>query len=244
MTPPRVRHPHPHERPRSSWRTDAFLRWGIPASVLTDNAAVFTGLPRRGGRIALEVELGRLGIRFAHSRPHHPQTCGKVERYQQTEKEWLAAQPPARTIAALSRQLSRFRRYTNQARPHRALARRTPGRPTPPDPRPPAPSSTRTAGSATTRSTRPGTVTLRHNSRMHHIGVGRQHAGTRITLLIEDLHIRIVDRLTGELLRELTADPSRDFQPRGVPAGLPKKNTRNATMSRDTCQRCPGTSEG
>jgi len=56
----------------------AFVRWGIPASVLTDNAAVFTGTPRRGGRVALEVELGRLGVRLDHSRPYHPQTCGKV----------------------------------------------------------------------------------------------------------------------------------------------------------------------
>ena len=53
---------------------DAFLRWGIPARVLTDNGAVFTGLPRRGGRVALEIELGRLGIRFDHSRANHPQT--------------------------------------------------------------------------------------------------------------------------------------------------------------------------
>ena len=64
---------------------DAFLRWGIPASVLTDNGAVFTGLPRRGGRVALEIELGSLGVRFDHSRANHPQTQGKVERFQQTE---------------------------------------------------------------------------------------------------------------------------------------------------------------
>jgi hypothetical protein len=67
-----------------------------------------------------------------------------------------------------------------------------------------------------------GTVTLRHNSRMHHIGVGRTLAGTRITLLVDDLHIRIFIRLTGELLRELTLDSTRDFQPRGVAPG-PKK---------------------
>ena len=116
---------------------DAFVRWGIPASVLTDNGAVFTGLPRRGGRVALEIELGRLGVRFDHSRPYHPQTCGKVERFHQTQKKWLAAQPPAKTIAGLQRQLTRFRTYYNDVRPHRAIARRTPGRPTPPDPRPP-----------------------------------------------------------------------------------------------------------
>jgi transposase InsO family protein len=136
---------------------EAFLRWGIPASVLTDNGAVFTGKQRGGGRVALEVELGTRGVRFDHSRPYHPQTCGKVERFQQTQKKWLAAQPPARTVAGLRHQLSRFRRYYNDVRPHRALGRRTPPcRPTPPGPRPPppAPSSSRTGGSGTTASTK------------------------------------------------------------------------------------------
>ena len=94
--------------------------------MLTDNGAVFTGLRRRGGRVALEVELGRLGVRFEHSRARHPQTCGKVERFQQTEKEWLAAQTPAKTTAGLHRQLTRFRAYYNDVRPHRALPRKTP----------------------------------------------------------------------------------------------------------------------
>lgn len=204
---------------------EAFVRWGIPASVLTDNGAVFTGLPRRGGRVALEVELGRLGVRFDHSRPHHPQTCGKVERFQQTEKKWLAAQPPAKTIAGLHRQLSRFRRYYNEVRPHRAIGRRTPW-----EAYTARPKATATGPYIDPhwrvrhdRVDKAGTVTLRHNSRLHHIGVGRSSAGTRITLLVDDLHIRIINRHTGELLRDLTLDPSRDFQPRGLPPGPPKK---------------------
>jgi transposase InsO family protein len=205
---------------------DAFVRWGIPASVLTDNGAVFTGLPRRGGRVALEIELGRIGVRFDHSRAHHPQTQGKVERFQQTEKRWLAAQPPAKTIAGQQRQLTRFRRYYNEIRPHRALDRRTPweaytGRPKATATGPYIDPHSRLRHD---RVDKAGTVTLRHNSRLHHIGVGRLHAGTRVTLLVEDLQIRIIDRHTGELLRELTLDPSRDFQPRGVPPGPPKKN--------------------
>jgi transposase InsO family protein len=56
----------------------AFAAWGIPAKVLTDNGAVFTAKQRGEGRVALEVELGVLGVRFDHSRPYHPQTCGKV----------------------------------------------------------------------------------------------------------------------------------------------------------------------
>jgi transposase InsO family protein len=205
---------------------NAFLRWGIPASVLTDNGAVFTGLPRRGGRVALEVELGRLGIRFDHSRPHHPQTCGKVERFQQTQKKWLAAQPPAKTIAGLSRQLSRFRRYYNEQRPHRALDRRTPW-----DAYTARPKATATGPYIDPhwrvrhdKVDKAGAVTLRSNSRLHHIGLGRALAGTRVTLLIDDLHIRVIDRHTGELLRELTLDPTRDFQPRSVPPSPPRKN--------------------
>jgi transposase InsO family protein len=104
----------------------AFHQWGIPAGVLTDNGAVFTAKQRGEGRVALEVELGVLGVRFAHSRPYHPQTCGKVERFHQTLKKWLAAQPAAATLFGLQRQLDRFAAYYNTQRPHRALGRRTP----------------------------------------------------------------------------------------------------------------------
>jgi transposase InsO family protein len=134
----------------------AFRRHGVPARVLTDNAAVFTGQPRRGGRVSLEIELGSRRISFDHSRPYHPQTCGKVERFHQTQKKWLAKQPPATTIADLQHQLDRFRRYYNTRRPHRSLGRNTHRpRPTRPAQRPDPPEqrSTRTGGSATTSST-------------------------------------------------------------------------------------------
>jgi transposase InsO family protein len=71
-----------------------------------------------------------------------------------------------------------------------------------------------------------GTVTLRHNSRLHHISLGRRLASTRVTLLVDDLHIRVINRDTGELIRELTLDPTRDFQPRGVPPGPVPKTAR------------------
>ena len=75
--------------------------WGNPASVLSDNGAVYTGRYRSNGRVSLEITLHHRGIAFVHSRPYHPQTCGKVERFHQTEKKWLARQPRATTIVEL-----------------------------------------------------------------------------------------------------------------------------------------------
>jgi len=93
---------------------------GFPASLLTDNGAVFTGTYRKG-KVLLESELDRLGVVFKHSTPYHPQTCGKVERFHQTLKRFLAKQVPARSIPHLQLQLDTFRAYYNHHRPHRAL---------------------------------------------------------------------------------------------------------------------------
>ena len=69
-----------------------------------------------------------------------------------------------------------------------------------------------------------GSVTLRVNGRLHHIGVGRTHALTHVLLLVQDLHVRIVDAATGEpLLRELTIDATRDYQPTERPPGPARK---------------------
>jgi transposase InsO family protein len=104
----------------------ATTRYGLPAQMLSDNGAVFTGVPRRAGRVAFELELAALGISFRHSRPYHPQTCGKVERFHQTLKRWLARQHQPHTLRALQAQLDTFVEYYNTRRPHRALHRHTP----------------------------------------------------------------------------------------------------------------------
>jgi hypothetical protein len=59
-----------------------------------------------------------------------------------------------------------------------------------------------------------GVITVRYDSQLRHIGLGRAHRGKRVIALIADRYIRIIDADTGELLRELTLDPSRDYQPR------------------------------
>lgn len=195
----------------------ASTEYGLPAALLTDNGCVYTAA-HRGGRQALESELLALGIVFKHSRPYHPQTCGKIERWHQTLKRFLAAQPHTRSIRELQRQLDRFVRYYNQIRPHRALGRRTPrsvyqardkARPS-------------AAKITIQRDTRVrhdiidpgGKITLRYKTRLHHIGIGRDQRGTRVIILRSGLDIRIVSA-DGELLRELTLDPTKDYQPTG-----------------------------
>lgn len=204
--------------------TKAFRRYGIPARVLTDNAAVFTGYSRGHGRVALELELRRHRVIFDHSRPYHPQTCGKAERFHQTQKKWLAAQPPAASIRALQAQVNRFNVYYNTVRPHRALNRRTPlqayrARPKATPHGPVIPDHYRVRRDVIDAS---GTVTLRHDSRLHHIGVGRQLAGTHVLVLVDELDVRVITR-EGHLIRALTLDPARDYQPTGRPPGPPKQ---------------------
>ncbi len=203
---------------------------GYPASTLTDNGMVYTTrfAGGRGGRTGLETELARLGIVQKNSRPNHPTTCGKVERFQQTMKNWLRAQPaqPA-TLTALQALIDTFIDAYNHHRPHRSLPHRaTPA--TAYTARPKAtPSADRDSDThdrvRTDRLDATGCVTLRVNGRLHHIGIGRTHARTHVLLLVQDLHVRVVDAATGELLRELTIDPTRDYQPTGRPPGPTRK---------------------
>ena len=100
--------------------------YGYPAAFLTDNGLIFTGHRRYGLAGATEHELFALGIEARHSRPHHPQTCGKVERFHQTMKKFLAKQEGIETKKQLQRELDRFVVYYNEVRPHRGIGRRTP----------------------------------------------------------------------------------------------------------------------
>ncbi len=204
---------------------------GNPASTLTDNGLVYTArfAGGRGGRNGFETELHRLGIRQKNSRRNHPTTCGKVERFQQTLKRWLDQQPAPTTIAELQTLLDTFATIYNTERPHRSLPRRaTPA--TAYQARPKAAPTGRDDTHHRVRRDRvddAGTVTLRVAGRLRHIGIGRTHARTHIILLVDDLHVRVVHATTGELLRELTIDTTRDYQPTGAPKGPTRpKNKR------------------
>jgi len=192
---------------------EAAGRYGFPASVLSDNGAIFTA-SARNGVCAMESELVALGIEFRHSRPYHPQTCGKVERFHQTLKKYLKAHKKPRTIAALQRQLDEFVDYYNFVRPHRAINRKTPAE---------AFNARTKAKPKASRAVAPphcrvrqdkvhsGKITLRYKSRLYHVFVGRKYNKSRVLVLVADLDIRVL-KTNGELIRHLTLDPERAYQ--------------------------------
>lgn len=196
---------------------EAGARWGLPAALLTDNGCVYTTW-HRGGPNVMQTELLALGIEHRHSRPYHPQTCGKVERFHQTLKAFLAKQPKTASIGELQAQIDVFVAYYNDVRPHRGTGRRPPrsafeAR----DKARPSGAKIRVGAGVRVRRDRidkGGKVTLRHGARLHHIGVGHAHRGKRVILLVDGLDVRVVC-VDGELLRHLTLDPTRDYQPQG-----------------------------
>ena len=209
----------------------ASQNYGFPASLLSDNGAVFTA-KYRNGKVLLESELETLGIQFKHSTPYHPQTCGKVERFHQTLKKYLAKQPPPKSLAHLQLQLDTFRAYYNQQRPHRALDKRTPlqafnarikARPA----SPPPDTHFRVRHDRIDAS---GSVTLRYLTRLYHIGVGRAFKRQPVRLLIAGRHIRIIHE-DGYLIRELTLDPARNYQPLRIPRLVHDVVRQVSTMS-------------
>ena len=193
--------------------------WGFPAALLTDNGCVYTTW-HRGGPNVMQTELLALGIDYRHSRPYHPQTCGKVERFHQTMKAFLAKQPTAGSIAELQAQVDRFVAYYNEVSPHRARERRPPRAAF--DARDKArPSGPRILVGAGVRVRRDridkhGKVTLRHRDppASHRRGSTRTRASGSM-MLMDDLDVRVVSQ-DGELLRQLHARSDQ-----GLPAAGP-----------------------
>jgi transposase InsO family protein len=203
----------------------AIQQHGTPMSTLTDNGMVFTTRLSggKGGRNMFEAELVRLRVIQKNSRPNHPTTCGKVERFHDTLKKHLRSQPLANTIADLQAQLDPFIDDYNHHRPHRSL----PHQATPATiytTRPKATPGQRDDPHHRVRHDRitDGRVSLRIAGQMHQIGLGRTLDGTRVILLIADLDVRVIHATTGEIIRTLTINPRHHYHGTGKPPGGPK----------------------
>ena len=185
---------------------------GWPAATLTDNAAIYTSR-FTGGHNAFEYLLAYLGIRQKNGAPGHPQTQGKIERFHQTLKRWLAQQPAARTLVELQAQLDAFRTAYDDERPHRALGRITPGEAYRATPKA-HPAGRGAPGHFRLRYDlvdRGGRITLRRAGRLHHLGIGAAHTRKRVLAIVDEREVTVVAVDTGEVLSAHRNAPDRDY---------------------------------
>jgi transposase InsO family protein len=188
---------------------DAITECGIPAMSLADNGMVYTGR-LHPFEAAFEANLRALGTHTINSTPSHPQTCGKIERFWQTLKKWLRAHPTPATLDELNTLLAQFRDFYNHHRPHRALRGATPAQ---------AFTATEKAHPADRPLPAPVFVS-RHtvgetSGKLHiapyRVNVGLRWAAHNCDVVRQGDHIAIFSGTT--LIRTLTADPTRSYQP-------------------------------
>lgn len=186
---------------------------GAPAATLTDNGRIYTAR-FGGGKNAFEYLLAILGITQKNGHPGHPQTQGKVERFHQTQKRWLAGQPPATTLPELQAQLDRYRQIYNTERPHRALDRRTPAQAYTALPKATPATSNDTVEHHRLRYDRVdawGKVSLRRAGKMHHLGIGYAHRGNRILAIADQTTVTVIHLETGQILSTHAIDPAKTY---------------------------------
>jgi transposase InsO family protein len=202
-----------------AWRafSEAAGRWGLPLRCLSDNGLAFSGR-LHGMEVYFETQLKELGITPVTSKPFHPQTCGKVERFQQTEKKWLRAQPPARSVLELQAHLEAFRGYYNHVRPHRAVGRRPPilrWSAQAPLSAPGAP--VRTPHRRVRLVNSKGTVRVNRAQ----VQLGVRYAGQEAQIVLDGRFVALF--VGGSLVRHFELDRGRVYQPSGVRRG-PKRS--------------------
>lgn len=176
-------------------------QWGWPERFLSDNARAF--------RMGLAAALRPLGIGAGHSRPFHPQTCGKVERFHQSLKRFLSAQPRAIDLAELQSQLDSFAQIYNHLRPHRSLGRQIPAEVWARTPK------SGPVSLATGTKTKVHRVVVAANGTVDAgrglaISLGAQFIGRRVTVIVTGLACHVF--ADGRLIRGLTIDPTRRLQ--------------------------------
>ncbi|MDA1362178.1 integrase core domain-containing protein [Glycomyces luteolus] len=220
---------------------------GVPASTLTDNGLVFTTrlAGGRGGKNALEHELARLGVVQKNSRPNHPTTCGKVERFQQTMKKHLAAQSPQpATLADLQALIDAFTSEYNERRPHRSLPHRAAPAAvytTRPKAAPGDACETAEPGRIRTDTVdKAGSVTLRHNGKL------ASDASTKAPASCSSSKASTSASSTPPPAHSFANSPSTPTattNPPAVPKAQPDLHSKTGrTFAGSTCFRCPATS--
>ena len=115
--------------------TKAFRRYGLPWRITCDNGSPWGNGPN-DPFTPLGVWMMEQDIRVGHSRPYHPQTQGKDERFHRSLKAEAMSGPPFDTLDQAAVHLERWRDCYNTERPHEAIGLITPIERFRPSPRP------------------------------------------------------------------------------------------------------------
>lgn len=105
---------------------ETFRHYGMPQRITCDNGSPWR-VASEASISRLEAWLIRLGIRVSHSRPYHPQTQGKDERFHRTLKRELLERTGFHSIQACQLAFDKWREQYNLVRPHEALGQKPPG---------------------------------------------------------------------------------------------------------------------
>jgi transposase InsO family protein len=195
--------------------TRAAAAYGLPRQLLSDNGSIFTGR-LLGTEVAFERQLVEASVELIHSRPYHPQTLGKLERFHRTLKEWLGDEGPALDLEHLQLLLERFRCHYNEERPHQGIADQTPA-------------ERYTAGFADLgaaealasasegKPSYPARSIVRKVAsngvfcyRNVHINIGLRYAGARVRIIQQGELVHV--HYGSELVRSLAPDPAQRYQ--------------------------------
>jgi transposase InsO family protein len=191
--------------------TDTATTYGLPTATLTDNGSVYTSRFTHGHN-DFERLLNNLGVTQKNGHPGHPQTQGKIERFHRTLKLWLSQRRRPSTLAELQTLLDTFAAIYNTERPHRAHPRSA----TPHTVYKALPKAT-PAGATEHFRIRHDTVdqfgklTLRHGSRLHHLGIGREHAGTPVLILVATQTVTVISKTGHHLIASHHINPDRNY---------------------------------
>jgi len=103
----------------------AFRRFGLPRRMNMDNGNPWGN--HTGARYTkLTVWLIRLGVGVSHSRPRHPQTNGKDERFHRTLKAEVLSNRTFTSLRQVQKAFDQWREVYNHVRPHEALGLEVP----------------------------------------------------------------------------------------------------------------------
>jgi transposase len=192
--------------------TATAIAYGLPASTLTDNAAVYTSRFTHGHN-DFERLLAALGITQKTATPttHKPKAKSNA-----STKPSNAGSPPDhdRALSPNSKACSTpSAPFTTRNEPTAPTQAEPPqNTPTKPDPKP-TPTAKPSAHLRIRHDTVDnfGKLTLRHGSRLHHLGIGAAHAHTPVLILVADPTVTVISKTGHHILSSHHIDPAKNY---------------------------------